>query len=103
MPLRRHLPTGARVWVQGPQVTEVVQVSNQAGPKPPTDAHGPLQNIEHLFHQWAAVAEGRPLSQAGFPADPAFGAALLILREWRHHVGVEAFEVQDSATHNPGP
>jgi len=46
----------------------------------------PVDAMEHLFHRFAAVSEGRPASQEGLPADAAFAATLLVLRELMHHL-----------------
>lgn len=45
-----------------------------------------LDAMEHLFHRFAAVSEGRPASQEGLPVDAAFAATLLVLRELMHHM-----------------
>lgn len=46
----------------------------------------PLDAMEHLFRRFAAVSEGRPVSQEGLPEDAAFAATLLVLRELMHHL-----------------
>ena len=45
-----------------------------------------LDALERLFQRWAAVTNGSPASQQGIPGDTAFGATLLILREFMHHL-----------------
>lgn len=45
-----------------------------------------LDALERLFQRWAAVTNGSPASQQGIPNDAAFGATLLILREFMHHL-----------------
>ena len=52
-----------------------------------------LEQVEQLFNQLAARAEGRPASQVDIPDDPPFAATLLILREFMHHLGFEAVQV----------
>ncbi len=49
-----------------------------------------LEQVEHTFNRWAALVEGRPQSQDTLPADPAFAATLLILREFMHHLQTPA-------------
>jgi exopolyphosphatase/pppGpp-phosphohydrolase len=44
------------------------------------------ENIERLFGQLVAMVEGDPLALAQLPKDRRFAAALLILREWMHHL-----------------
>lgn len=46
----------------------------------------PIEQVEKLFDQLAARAEGRPSSQVDIPDDPKFAASLLILREFMHHL-----------------
>lgn len=50
--------------------------------------------VERTFDRLAAVAEGRPAAVEGLPADPAFAATLLILRECMHHLDFTAIAVQ---------
>ena len=45
-----------------------------------------LDAVERTFEQLAAVTLGRPVSSAGIPANAAFAATLLILREFMHHL-----------------
>ena len=46
--------------------------------------------VERLFSRQAAVAEGRPAAVEGLPADPAFVAALVVVRESMHHLDIDA-------------
>lgn len=45
-----------------------------------------LEAVERIFQRWIAVINGSPASQPGIPNDAAFGATLLILREFMHHL-----------------
>ncbi|HQS41753.1 MULTISPECIES: hypothetical protein [Comamonadaceae] len=45
-----------------------------------------LDAVERTFDLLAALALGRPASSAGIPANAAFAATLLILREFMHHL-----------------
>ncbi len=45
-----------------------------------------LDALERLFQCWTAVINGSPASQQGIPNDAEFGATLLILREFMHHL-----------------
>lgn len=45
-----------------------------------------LDAVERTFELLAAFALGRPASSAGIPANAAFAATLLILREFMHHL-----------------
>lgn len=54
---------------------------------PPDARH--RDDVERLFQRVAAVALGRPAVREGLPADGRFVAAVLVLRELLHHLGVE--------------
>jgi exopolyphosphatase/pppGpp-phosphohydrolase len=45
-----------------------------------------LDALERLFQRWVAVTNGSPASQQGIPDSSAFGATLLIVREFMHHL-----------------
>ena len=45
-----------------------------------------LDAVELTFDKLAALALGRPASSAGIPVNAAFATALLILREFMHHL-----------------
>ncbi len=80
MPLAKRLPPSS-VWVaSGAAVHELV-----AGADSLT-----LANVERLFQQLAAVAEGRPAASGGVPTGAAFVASVLILRECMHHLHFES-------------
>jgi exopolyphosphatase/pppGpp-phosphohydrolase len=52
-----------------------------------------IERVERLFEQLAARSEGRPASQVEIPDDPEFAAALLILREFMHHLHFDRIEL----------
>lgn len=45
-----------------------------------------LDEVENLFNRLVAVSQGRPSTQEALPTDARFFAALLILREFMHHL-----------------
>ena len=45
-----------------------------------------IDEVETLFNRLVAVSEGRPASQEALPTDARFFAAMLILREFMHHL-----------------
>lgn len=49
-----------------------------------------LEAMEQTFNRLVAVAEGRPARQEGLPDNAEFAAALLILREFMHHLRFDA-------------
>ena len=53
------------------------------------------ENIERLFGQLVAMVEGDPLASAQLPRDRRFAAALLILREWMHHLDAGSVALVD--------
>lgn len=52
-----------------------------------------LDTVERLFDRLAAVSLGRPAAHEGLPEDAAFAAALLIVRELLHHLGIAGIRV----------
>ena len=61
----------------------------------------PVEAVERVFDLLAAFSLGRPASSAGIPADPAFAATLLILRELMHHLQFASICVVSGATKSP--
>ncbi|MGS3140738.1 hypothetical protein ACB316_21435 [Aeromonas sanarellii] len=53
------------------------------------------ENIERLFGQLAAMVEGDPLASAQLPRERRVAAALLILREWMHHLDAGSVALVD--------
>lgn len=53
-----------------------------------------LEAVERLFQRWVAVINGSLASQQGIPNDGAFGATLLILREFMHHLKFTSITLQ---------
>ncbi|MCM2341443.1 hypothetical protein [Rhodoferax sp.] len=56
-----------------------------------------LDQVERLFDLLAALSMGRPAASAGIPADPAFAATLLILRESMHHLRFDSIRLEADA------
>jgi len=81
MPLARLLASPSTLVVQAPDLAPLA-VSSPAGSLS-------LERIETAFGQLAARAEGDPHVPRNLPTEPAFAGALLILREWMHHLGFE--------------
>lgn len=57
-----------------------------------------LAQVERLFDLLAALSMGRPAASAGIPADPAFAATLLILRESMHHLKFDSVRLEAVAS-----
>ena len=76
MPLAARIPPHPVLHLQSPEpLAEVLGNRVQS-----------RENIERLFGQLVAMVEGDPLASAQLPRDRRFAAALLILREWMHHL-----------------
>ena len=71
-------------------IREIAQIAGgHAGPGSPL----PVESVERVFALLAGHSQGRPASSAGIPGDPAFAAALLILREFMHHLKFAAIGI----------
>jgi exopolyphosphatase/pppGpp-phosphohydrolase len=55
-----------------------------------------LDDVETLFNRLVSVSQGRPASQEALPADARFVAAMLILREFMHHLHFAQVTLQTS-------
>lgn len=66
--------------------TAIREIAQIAGVTDGSELILSLEAVEGLFDLLAALSLGRPASSAGIPADPAFAATLLILREFMHHL-----------------
>ncbi len=76
MPLAARIPPHPVLHLQSPEpLAEVLGNRVQS-----------RENIERLFGQLAAMVEGDPLASAQLPREKRIAAALLILREWMHHL-----------------
>ena len=53
-----------------------------------------LDQVEALFNRLVALSLGRPASQETLPTDVRFLAAMLVLREFMHHLSFERVELQ---------
>lgn len=68
-----------------------------AGPlHAPGDRSMVLEDVEAHFNRLVAVSQGRPASQEALPIDARFVAALLILREFMHHLNLGQVMLQPS-------
>lgn len=71
----------------------VREVALLAGLAPGERVAMPLDAMERVFERLAAVAEGRPAVREGLPQGTDFAAALLILREFMHHLWFTAVTI----------
>lgn len=89
MPLSRRLPRPSTLLGSGDALGVVVRT----GGKGPGKVRLALADVELMFQQLAAVAEGRPAASSGLPTGMAFAATLLILREFMHHLGFDSIAI----------
>lgn len=83
MPLHTGIPRGAQLFSADAAVLEITRLS-VAGTDLPLSLS--LDEMEHSFNRLAAVVQGSPAAQQGLPESNTLAAALLILREFMHHL-----------------
>jgi hypothetical protein len=108
-PFRRDPPTPLELE-QAIMVVEnvLMPLAAHVPPHPLVELHSPVplaeglgshelsrESIEKLFGQLVAMVEGDPLASAQLPRDRRFAAALLILREWMHHLDAGSVALVD--------
>lgn len=88
MRLVPRLPVGTALHGADPLLRQIVE---QAGGGNTLS----LDALERLFNRVCAVSEGRPAVTEGLPEGQAFAAAVLILREFMHHLSFDALTLVD--------
>jgi hypothetical protein len=83
MPLAAHFSGSAGLILQGLGATLIARGLQASGITTTTLT---LDEVESLFNRLVAVSLGRPTSQEPLPTDSRFFAALLMLREFMHHL-----------------
>ncbi|UUZ62650.1 hypothetical protein LP417_22280 [Polaromonas sp. P1-6] len=81
--LRNVRATASTLFTSDAAIREIALVAGVPGQ---SELVLTLDAVEQTFERLAALALGRPASSAGIPANAAFAATLLILREFMHHV-----------------
>lgn len=94
MPLARQSLANSRLLLLAPALAPLAAVSQSPAP-----LH--REQIERYFQQLAAQAEGDPRATSLFAPTPEFAAALLIVREWMHHLGFEQIEFAATTAEHP--
>lgn len=88
--IRESVAGDSALYTTDDAIRQIARVAGMAG-------HGELvlsrDHIEQAFDRLAALAMGRPRTQEAMPADPAFAATLLILREFMHHMQFSSITV----------
>jgi len=84
--------TSATLWCTDAVVRRIAVL---AGVTPGARMSLSLEAMEQTFERLAAVAEGRRIMDESLPDSTGFAAALLILREFMHHLRFAAITVTD--------
>jgi exopolyphosphatase/pppGpp-phosphohydrolase len=93
MPLARRYSRSQSLTVTGFAAELVAPALGDAG------VHGnsmTLDELEALFNRLVAVSEGRPIRNEALPLHRNFFAAILILREFMHHLGFRTLSLRIS-------
>lgn len=91
MPWHKQLPNTAQLLT-----ADVVVVTLARWASMPSDTGSwqfTTEAVEALFNRWVARVQGRPYREDPLPASGPLVAALLVLRECLHHLGLESITV----------
>jgi hypothetical protein len=94
MPWHHQLPASAQLFSEDDAVGELARWAGMPGDTPSWRLS--TEAVETLFNRWSALVQGRPPSQDPLPSTGRFAAALLMLREWLHHLGFDGITVSRS-------
>jgi len=93
MPLASHFADSTELLLQGSGGLLIARNLNAGGM---VRTLLTLDEVEILFNRLVSVSEGRPTSQETLPTDARFVAAMLILREFMHHLHFSRVTLQTS-------
>ncbi|RFO97195.1 hypothetical protein DIC66_08625 [Rhodoferax lacus] len=96
MPLRAHIPRDAQLFCCDAAVREIALLSGV--PQQPVMVLS-LEAMERSFNRLSRVVQGMPAVHEGLPESNAFATALLILREFMHHLQFDAITVLENPVH----
>jgi hypothetical protein len=96
MPLHAQLPASAKLFSEDVMLANLAYWAGMADKTMPWLLG--IDAVELLFNRLAALAQGRPASQDNLPTTGRFSAALLVLREWLHHLHFDEIIVLDIRT-----
>jgi hypothetical protein len=89
------VPAGSTWYTTDPLMGRIAQAAGlAAGPEVVLGR----ELVELAFNRLAAVSAGRPRTQDNIPTDPEFAAALLILREFMHHLQFASITVSSGTS-----
>ena len=83
MPLAAKLARTEQLQLRGSGAALILQGVDAA---PDAMLHWSLDEVEDLFNRIAMVSQGRPSGQEALPTKPEFYAAMVIVREFLHHL-----------------
>lgn len=72
-------------------------IRDALGADPRADAIIGLEAVERLFQRLASASLGQSAARRGLPSGNAFVAAVLVLREFMHHLGFASVELRPGA------
>jgi hypothetical protein len=96
MPLRAHIPRDAQLYCCDAVVREIALLS---GVPRQSVMVLPLEALERSFNRLSRVVQGMPAAHEGLPESNAFATALLILREFMHHLQFDRITVLKTPAH----
>jgi exopolyphosphatase/pppGpp-phosphohydrolase len=91
MPLHTQLPASSKLFSEDAIIAEVAHWAGMTDTA--TQWSLSTDAVEQLFNRQVALAQGRPASQDHLPTTGRFSAALLVLREWLHHLHFDEITV----------
>lgn len=92
MPVAKTLPPGTTLVTHDAEARHLVVVSRPGeDPAPPLS----VEDVERVFNDLVAIAQGRPAASSGLPTDAGFTAWVLILRELMQHLGFDSITVKE--------
>ena len=69
------------------------EIARLAGLEDQPTMHLRIADVERTFDRLVSVVQGQPVASVGLPDGPEFGATLLILREFMHHLGFASITI----------
>ncbi len=84
IPIKKNLSAGSTLFTFSPAILKVALQSDKEQSSPEITLS--IKEMEDVFSRLAAIISGRPYSTDTLPDSASFAAALLILREFMHHL-----------------
>lgn len=94
MRLSGRLPAESPLRVTGPFAAEIGRAVNANDDANPVAG---LDEVEQVFQRLASASLGNPAARQGLPSGNSFVAAVLILREFMHHLGFASVVLRPDA------